>query len=106
MASLLAAFGLIANMLYLAFFGAGVWCEYRIKTLDALRKACQHYWTAAALAVFVLVIHLAAVPYDGWASPVVNAFTLAACVTCAILTDRKRDRRVIEEMQRDLGREL
>jgi hypothetical protein len=106
MATLLDAFGIVANVIYLGFFTAGMRREYKAQTARSLRKASQHYWTAAALAVIVLLIHLAAVPYDGWLSPAVNAFTLACCVACAVLADGKRDRMVIQEMQRDLGREL
>lgn len=103
MDSLLDLASLAAQCAYFLFFGAALWSEYRVKTLAALRGACQHYWTAAALAALVVVIHLAAIPYDGWALALVNGGTLAACIWCAVLTDRKRDRMVIQEMQRDLG---
>ena len=99
-------FSIGVEFAYLAFFAAALWAEYRVKTLAALRRACQRYWTAAALAAFVLVLALASVPYDGWWSVAIQAVTFACCVGCAIFTDRKRDRRVLEEMQRDLGRDL
>lgn len=90
---------------YFAFFLAALWAEYRIKTLAALHKACQRYWTAAALSALSLVIHLASVPYDGWWLVLTSAVTAACCIGCAVMADRTRDRRVIQELQRDLGGE-
>lgn len=99
-------FSIIANVAYIGFFVAGMLREHRGKTLGDLIKACQHYWTGVALAAIVLVINLADVPNDGWLSPALNAFTLAACFAVATTTSRKRDQRALAEMQRDLGRDL
>ena len=101
---------MVTQVAYFAYFGAAFWAEHRVKTLAALRKACQRYWTAAALAALVMVINIAtAVVGDGWwkwFNVAMNVLTLATCIACAIFASRKRDRRVIEEMQRDLGRDL
>lgn len=103
MDTLLDSVSLLTQAAYFLFFAAALWCEYRIKTLAALRRASQHYWTATALVVLVLVIHVVGLASGTsvW-QVVVNALTVPACVACAVLTDRKRDRRVLE----DLGREL
>lgn len=90
---------------YFVFFGAGFWAEHRGKTLAALRKACQHYWTAVALSALSLVIRFAEVSFSGWLRLIAPASTVVCCTAVAVLTGHKRDRKVIQEMQRDLGRE-
>lgn len=102
MDSLLDLASLATQVAYFAFFFAAAWAEHRVKTLAGLHKACQRYWTAAALAALSLAIHLASVPYDGWWLVFTSVVTAAACTACAVLTDRKRDRRVLAEMQHDL----
>jgi peptidoglycan/LPS O-acetylase OafA/YrhL len=104
MSAFLDVMSIVTNVVYIGFMIAALRQQLR-RTVAALIKACQHYWTAAALATLVLVINIADAPTDGWASPAVNLFTLVMCVVCAVSANRQRDRLVIAEMQRDLGRE-
>lgn len=104
MSAFLDAMSIVANVVYIGFMVAAFRLQIR-RTVASLIKACQHYWTAAALAALVLVINLADVPTDGWASPAVNLFTLAMCVAAAVAANHQRDRLVIAELQRDLERE-
>lgn len=105
MDALLDMVSIATNAAYIAFFLLGVWAEHRTGTLAALRKAGQRYWTAAALATLAVAIKLASVPYDGWWRVVMACLTLAACVACAVLVNRRHDRKAIQEMQNDLERD-
>ncbi len=104
MTAFLDVMSIVTNVVYIGFMIAA-FRQQRRGTVAALIRACQHYWTAAALAALVLVVNLADVPTDGWASPAINLGTLTMCGACAVAVSRQRDRKVIAELQRDLGRE-
>lgn len=89
------------NIAFTVFFVGAILIEWRA-TLANLIRACQWYWTGVALAVLAVVIDVASVPYDGWWRVALSGSTVATSLTCAVLTDRKRDRMVVAEMQRQV----
>lgn len=101
MSALLDFAGIVFNLAYVGFMVSAI-CKRRRGTLAELIKACQAYWTAAALATCAFLTNVASIPYDGWLWPVVSAITVAACIGCAVMAERDRDRRVVDEMWRDL----
>lgn len=101
--ALLDTFSIVANVTYIGFMLAAILRQHRGRTVASLIKACQHYWTAAALATLVLIINVIDIPNDGWASPAINTVTLLNSVTAAVLAGRTRDAHI--DLQREIGRE-
>jgi len=101
MSRLLDFAAVVFGVAYLAFFASAIVKERR-GTLKDLIGACQAYWTAVALAVCALVVNVASIPYDGWLRAATSVVTLACAIGCAVLTERVRDRKVLDEMRGDL----
>lgn len=91
----------VVNLAYIVCFVSAMIRERRGKLADLIR-ACQGYWLAVALAAMAFVLNVLSIPHDGWVGPLISAGTFAAASACAVMTERKRDRKVIEEQARDL----
>lgn len=101
MSTLLDVAGIAFNLAYFGFFISAMRKERR-GTLKGLIEACQAFWTAAALQTCAFLTDVASIPYDGWLWPVLSGATVGLCVAIAMRAGRDRDRKVIDEMWRDL----